>query len=292
MLLIALSILGAGLLAATAFQVRFGLRPLARIERGLSEIRSGQAQRLEGELPTEITPLQNELNALIQSNQDVIDRARTQVGNLAHALKTPLSVITNEARDDKGPFAAKVAEQAETMRHQINHYLDRARVAASAGIIAGVTEVAPVAASLQRALSRIYGDNRNDRAIRVVVDCPSGARFRGEKQDLEEMLGNLMDNGCKWARSEVSLTVQRVQSGSGRSQSNRLRLIVDDDGPGLSAEQRAEVGKRGKRLDETKPGSGLGLSIVADLAGLYHGSFELQPAPSGGLRAVLELPAA
>lgn len=283
----ALTIFGSGLLTATFFQVRFGLAPLARIERDLAAIRSGQAKRLDGDLPQEIIPLQQELNALIGSNQDIVERARTQVGNLAHALKTPLSVITNEARDDQTRFGAKVAEQAELMRMQVNHYLDRARMAARVSVIGGLTEVAPVAQSLKRALSRIHAD----KGLTIALDCPPDAKFQGERQDLEEMLGNLMDNAAKWAQSEVMLTVKFEQPAS-KTGRRRLRLIVDDDGPGLNPQQRTEVGKRGKRLDETKPGSGLGLSIVSEIVALYHGTMQLDQSPSGGLRVRLELPAA
>lgn len=311
LLITAMAMLGAGLLIATFFQVQYGLRPLQRVERGLAAIRSGDAQRLEGHLPLEIQQLQYELNALIESNQDIVERARTQVGNLAHALKTPLSVITNEARDETkvkktappsaeeraseaAAFARKVAEQAEVMRVQITHYLDRARMAARIGVTTGVTDIAPVAQSLARALTRIYDNKREDEGVKIEVSCPADARFQGERQDLEEMLGNLMDNACKWARSEVRLVIEFAPgpaTPSGAQLHRRVHITVDDDGPGLSAEQRAEVGKRGKRLDESKPGSGLGLSIVADLAGLYRGQLELDQAPQGGLRARLELPA-
>ncbi|MGQ0674147.1 MAG: sensor histidine kinase [Hyphomicrobium sp.] len=282
---IALTLAGTGLVAMTLFQVRFGLLPLKQIERGLSAIRSGQASDLGGELPVEIEPLQQELNALIQSNQDIVDRARTQVGNLAHALKTPLAVITNEARDDSSTFAAKVAEQASLMRDQINHYLDRARVAARVGI-GRSTEVRPIIEPLVRALERI---NR-EREISISFECPDDARFQGEKHDLEEMLGNLLDNACKWARRDVYLTVKappRDARGTGR----RLQVAVEDDGQGLSEEQRKRIGKRGLRLDETKPGSGLGLSIVGDLAQSYRGTMELDQSRRGGLLVRLDLPA-
>jgi signal transduction histidine kinase len=283
---IALALAGLGLLAVTAFQVRFGLLPLRAIERGLADIRSGDKSRLEGGLPAEIEPLRDELNALITSNQEIIERARTQVGNLAHALKTPLAVITNEAGDDKGPFAAKVAEQAKVMRDQINHYLDRARMAASAGVIGRAAEVRPVLEPLVRALERIY----RDKEVRIHLECPPGLRFQGEKQDLEEMLGNLVDNACKWAKQNVYLTAAE-QPGEGRTAPRRLRISVEDDGPGLSAEQLARIGKRGMRLDETKPGSGLGLSIVADIAQTYRGRMMLERSAKGGLSASLDLPA-
>ena len=284
---IALAIAGLGLLAATLFQVRFGLLPLRQIERGLSAIRSGDSERLEGELPAEIEPLQSELNALIKSNQDIVDRARTQVGNLAHALKTPLAVIINEAREDKGGLGEKVTEQAQIMRDSVNLYLDRARMAARSGAIGRVTEVEAVVEPLVRALERI---NR-DKGIVIHTQFAPGVRFQGERQDLEEMLGNLLDNACKWARRNVRLQVQAAAA-EPRSRPRMLVVTVDDDGPGLTTEQRQRIGKRGLRLDETKPGSGLGLSIITDLAQSYRGSFELDQSPHGGLRAVLRLPAA
>lgn len=284
-LLMGLALTGLGLVAMTWFQVRFGLLPLKQIEKGLSAIRNGEATSLAGELPVEIEPLQQELNALIQSNQDIVDRARTQVGNLAHALKTPLAVITNEAREDKSPFGAKVAEQASLMRDQINHYLDRARVAARIGV-GRSTEIRTVVEPLVRALERI---NR-ERDIRISFECPPDVKFQGEKHDLEEMLGNLLDNACKWAKRNVMLTVSGPARDA-RGPSRRLTILVEDDGKGLTDDQRKRIGKRGLRLDESKPGSGLGLSIVTDLVQSYRGAFSLDKSPRGGLLVRLELPA-
>jgi signal transduction histidine kinase len=280
----ALGLTGLGLVSATLFQVRFGLMPLQQIEHGLANIRSGKASKLDGELPAEIEPLQYELNQLVVSNQEIIDRARTQVGNLAHALKTPLAVITNEARDDKSAFAQKVAGQAEIMRDQINYYLDRARVAAGAGVIGRMTDVQPVAEALVRALERI---NR-DKGIRIALTCPPGAKFQGEKQDLEEMVGNVLDNACKWAKRDVSLI---IEIRPGESKTKRLLITIEDDGPGLDPEQRQKIGKRGLRLDETKPGTGLGLSIVTDLVQSYRGTLTLGAAKKGGLSVQMDLPA-
>jgi signal transduction histidine kinase len=282
----ALALVGLGLLAATVFQVRFGLLPLRRVERGLASIRSGKAERLEGNLPAEIEPLQIELNALIESNQDIIDRARTQVGNLAHALKTPLAVITNEAHEDSTAFGAKVNEQARLMRDQISPYLDRARIAARSNTIGRVTPVDTTAGPLVRALERIH----QDKGIAFDLAVQPGVNFQGEKQDLEEMLGNLLDNACKWGRSRVYLAA--AIDGQDLALRRKLRITVEDDGPGLSPEQRAKIGKRGLRLDETKPGSGLGLSIVSDLATSYRGKLRLDASEHGGLKAVLDLPAA
>lgn len=286
----ALALAGVGLMAATLFQVRFGLFPLSRMERGLAAIRSGEASRLEGQLPAEVRPLQQELNALLKSNQEIVERSRTQVGNLAHALKTPLAVLINEARNDDSTLARKVIEQADTMTAQVNLYLDRARMAARIGVIGRVTEVKPVAESLVRALERLY----RDRELAYAIECPSGARFKGERQDLEEMLGNLLDNASKWARSRVSVVASPCPApeGEGDGAGGWLEIRVDDDGPGLTSDQRAEPIARGRRLDETKPGSGLGHSIVADLAYCYNGKFELDRAEAGGLSARLTLPLA
>lgn len=281
-----LAVFGIGLVLATTMQIRWGLRPLDRVRSGLAALRSGQETRFEGGYPAEIAPLVAELNALIEANQQVIERARTQVGNLAHALKTPLSVITNEARSEKGPLADKVIEQAAIMQRQMDHYLDRARIAARSKVIGVVTEVEPVLQSLVRAMRRIH----EGRDIAIAVAVPENARFKGEKQDLEELVGNLVDNACKWARSAVAISVDyRPPEGDA---AGHLTLTIDDDGPGLTEAQRKEATRRGKRLDESKPGSGLGLSIVTDLVQLYEGNFSLGESPDGGLRAIVELPAA
>jgi signal transduction histidine kinase len=283
---ITLAVFGIGLVAATFIQIRWGLRPLDRVRRGLAEIRSGKQARFEENLPAEIEPLVTELNALLESNQEVVDRARTQVGNLAHALKTPLSVIINEARATRGTFALKVSEQGEVMRKQVNHYLDRARIAAQVNVINAITEVHPAVARLVRAMNRIH----SDRGLEISCDGANPARFRGEQQDLEEIVGNLVDNACKWAKTTVTVTTEYVAPVN--LEPGRLTLLVDDDGPGLSEAEMEEVIKRGKRLDESKPGSGLGLSIVTDLVSMYRGRLHLARSPLGGLRAEVTLPAA
>lgn len=284
-LAIAFFLLGLGLVLTAAVQVGFGLRPLKRISQQIADIRAGRSERLEGAVPTEIGPLARELNSLLDSNREIIVRARTQAGNLAHALKTPLSVIVNEANASSDPTGAKVVEQAEIMRHQIDHHLDRARVSAGIAVVGTVTETAPVIGALARAMEKVH----RDRGI-TISTLSDEVRFRGEQQDLEEMVGNLLDNACKWAKSNVSVaTKAERQKGA---QDPFLRVVVEDDGPGLPVKQREAALRRGKRLDETKPGSGLGLAIVADLARLYGGSLSLNTSPMGGLRAELRLPAA
>ena len=285
-LVLTFAVLAAVLLLTTMFQVRFGLAPLKRLSNALANIRSGSAERLEGRFPVEIEPLARETNALIDANREIVERARTHVGNLAHALKTPISVMINEAsaRPDD-PLAVKVTEQTNIMRDQVTRHLERARIAARVAVVGTVTDVVPVVQSLARTMEKTH----HGKDIAVQIDMPPEARFRGERQDLEEMVGNLVDNAFKWASVRVAIEVGLEQPEPGRSV---VRIAVDDDGPGLSPAERQQVAHRGRRLDETKPGSGLGLSIVVELAALYGGALNLGSAPIGGLRAELVLPAA
>jgi signal transduction histidine kinase len=287
-LVITFGVLGIVLLLTTTFQVRFGLAPLKRISEGLAAIRSGSAERLEGAFPVEIAPLARETNALIDANREIVTRARTHVGNLAHALKTPISVMMNEATTHGGePFALKVREQTEIMRDQVTRHLERARLAARVAAIGTVTDVRPVVFALARTMEKLH----HDRGVVIDIDAAESARFRGEQQDLEEMVGNLVDNACKWAQSRVAVEVFSEKPDP-RDDRRVVRIVVDDDGPGLSPQQREQVARRGRRLDETKPGSGLGLSIVVELASLYGGGLTLGTAPIGGLRAELVVPGA
>ncbi len=286
---VTLAVLALALILSTVLQVRFGLRPLRQLGAGVAAIRQGDAERIEGEYPREIAPLANELNLLIVANREIVDRARTHVGNLAHALKTPLSVIVNEVSTPEAGepdgLAAKVRDQVGIMRDQVTYYLDRARAAARSTVIGTVTDVRPVIDGLVRTFGKIY----RDRDIVFEAVLPDGLRFRGEKQDLEDLVGNLVDNAGKWAAGCVRVTVETTND-PGELGPSALLIFVDDDGAGLDAEARGQVARRGRRLDESKPGSGLGLSIVTDLAGTYGGSFTLDESPLGGLRAVLRLP--
>lgn len=279
------AILALVLLLSTLFQVRFGLAPLKRISAQLAAIRAGRAERLEGKFPVEIASLAGETNALIDANREIVERARTHVGNLAHALKTPISVMMNEASArNEDPLAAKVLEQTDIMRDQVARHLERARLAARLTVVGSVTDVYPVVHALARTMEKTH----HDKALSIRVDVPEQGRFRGERQDLEEMVGNLVDNACKWAQSRVAIEVSYEWTEPERYM---VRIVVDDDGRGLTPSEREQVARRGRRLDETKPGSGLGLSIVVELATLYGGSLTLGAAPIGGLRAELLLPA-
>ena len=273
-------VLGFGLIVAILIQVRVGLHPLKRVSRALASIRDGTTRRLEGKFPSEIAPLASELNSLIEHSAEVVSRARTHVSNLAHFLKTPLTVLSSEASAAPGPLADAVQRQVDSMRRQVDHYLVRARTAGALDVLGNKTPVEPVLDELARLMERVHGARNLD----ISVECAPGLSFRGDKQDLEEMAGNLMDNACKWAKTEVIVQVQSLDR-------SKLVLVINDDGPGLSPADRIKVMGRGERLDESVPGSGLGLSIVDDIAKLYGGSLALEAAPAGGLSARLTLPA-
>jgi len=279
-LTIVLTILGLGLvlIGTVTLQVRFGLRPLRRIPVALAAIRSGESDRLTGSFSAEVEPMAREINALLDHNAEVVERARTHVGNLAHALKTPIAVLTNEAAGREGPFAETVKAQTGIMKDQVDHHLSRARMAARAGVLGARTSVMPILEGLTRTLEKIY----RERGIAIALSGPPEIAFRGERQDLEEMLGNLLDNACKYAKTQVSAKAF--------AREGRLVIEIGDDGPGVPTDQRRAAQKRGVRLDENRPGSGLGLSIVKDIAEIYGGSFAMGEASLGGLLATLDLP--
>ncbi len=277
--------LALALIGSTALAVRFGLRPLRALREGVAAIRRGEAEHVVGEYPQDVAPLATEVNQLIDANREIVERARTQVGNLAHALKTPLSVLINEADSPSPGLPGKVREQAQIMRQQVTFYLDRARAAARARTVGIVTEVRPVVEGLVRTFEKLHAE----RGLTFTVELQEGLRFRGEAQDLTDLIGNLLDNASKWARESVSIHASRAPSGV-KDVGAFLIAKIDDDGPGLDRGARAEALERGKRLDESRPGSGLGLSIVVDLASIYGGSLQLDESPLGGLRATLRLP--
>ncbi len=277
--------LALALIGSTALAVRYGLRPLRVLRGGVAAIRRGEAEHVEGEFPHDVAPLAAEVNQLIDSNREIVERARTQVGNLAHALKTPLSVLINEADLESPNLAGKVRDQTEIMRRQVAFYLDRARAAARARTAGLATEVKPVVEGLVRTFEKLHAE----RGLSFSADLPEGLKFRGEAQDLTDLIGNLLDNAGKWARESVAIRARRVPPAA-KDAPAFLIAEIDDDGPGLGPAAREEALERGKRLDESRPGSGLGLSIVVDLASIYGGSLQLEESPLGGLRAALRLP--
>ena len=281
---LAASLAGLGLLLALAAvaQVAVGLAPLRTLQQSLQQLRAGRRQRLEGRFPTEVQPLIDDFNGVLERNAVIVERARAQAGNLAHALKTPLAILRHAAlQAGPGEFPALVAEQVDTAQRHLDWHLARARAAATPHVPGQRTELEPVLRGLLRTMGKLHADRRLDLAADAVAP---GLAFAGEAQDLQEMLGNLLDNACRSARGSV--TVQAARDGPW------LHIEVQDDGPGIAPEQRAAVLQRGVRLDETSAGSGLGLAIVVDLARLYGGDLTLGQAAAGGLGARLTLPAA
>lgn len=288
-LYIALGVFGLGSLVVNGGAILFGLQPLDRARRALGRIRRGDAERLEGEFPREILPLVNEINALIESNRRIVDRARMQVGNLAHSLKTPLAVLLNEARALEPAHGELIRSQAEAMQAQVQSYLNRARIAAQRESVLVRTEVEPVLERLVRVMRRLNPETE----FSLSVD--PDAVLAMEQQDVEETVGNLLENAARFCRTGVWLSVTAASGpptgepvdGIRRSW---LEVSVEDDGPGLEPGQIGEAMKRGRRFDESRPGAGLGLSIVREIAAEYQGRFELHRSDKGGLRATLLLP--
>ncbi|WP_084394055.1 sensor histidine kinase [Henriciella pelagia] len=277
LLLISMTFLAGGTLIALWVGLRLALLPFRRVQLHISQIRSGHRAKLDGDYPVEVIPLTDELNKLLDNNRSVVERAQTHVGNLAHALKTPLAVLRNEATGNT-PLDDVVRRQTESMRSNVDHYLRRAQAAARAEALGVRTEVKPVVDGLVRLLNRLFEASR----IEVSSTVPDGIFLRIEQQDLEEMLGNIMENACKWTKSRVEVSMEAGE--------NALMMIhVDDNGDGLTDAEMAAVVKRGVRLDEKAPGTGLGLSIVTDIAEMNGGQFTLSESPMGGLRATIGL---
>ncbi|MEL7480065.1 MAG: ATP-binding protein [Pseudomonadota bacterium] len=276
-LLVAMVALAAGTLLAMSLGLRFALRPFEALQADINDVREGRRAALREDHPAEVRPLTEALNRLLEHNRAVVSRAQTHVGNLAHALKTPLAVLRNEALGNS-QLDRVVQRQTRAMHENVDHYLKRAQAAARAEVLGARAPVRKTADGLARMMNRLH--ERDDKS--VDVDVPSGLLARAEPQDLDEMLGNLVDNACKWAESQVIISAREADE-------DQLVICIDDDGPGLNIEERSEALKRGVRLDETAPGTGLGLSIVSDLADMHGGSFSLEESHLGGLRAKLTL---
>ncbi|MFG1343938.1 HAMP domain-containing sensor histidine kinase [Xanthobacter autotrophicus DSM 431] len=285
-LALSLGTLAIALIGAGTLQAWFGLRPMRRLRDALGDIRAGKAETLPGDFPSEVRPLVDDLNALIDANTQMVRRARTQAGNLAHGLKTPLAVLTDEARrllargDTEG--AAVLTQQTGRMQRQIDFQLARARAAANAGLPGVITQVEPAFASIAAAMRRLYAH----RELTIVHTAETELLAAVDPNDLDEMVANLVDNACKWARGVVSIKATRD------TPTGQLLITIVDDGPGIPADALNRAFAPGERLDEAKPGSGLGLAIVRDLATLHGGSVELSNGRNGGLHAELRLPSA
>lgn len=270
-------------LAAGLWQIRNGLSPLLRLRARLGDVRDGREQRIGGSYPSEVEPLVDELNALLEHREKVVSRALAKAGDLAHGLKTPLAVLSHEAERAEAAgqtdLAAAIEQQVERMRRQLDYHLAHARAAASGAALGAHASPRESAEGLVRTLSRIHAS----RGLTFHVDVPANLTVRVEREDLDEMLGNLLDNACKWGRSRVEVSSVREEG--------FVTIVVDDDGAGLAPSMRDAVLQRGVRADEAAPGFGFGLSIVRELATLYGGSIALAESPAGGLRARLTLPA-
>ncbi len=276
-----LSLFGIGMIGINAAAILLGLRPLGRVREALSKVREGTAQRLGGNFPTEIEPLANETNALIENNRRIVERSRTQVGNLAHSLKTPLAVLLNEARALGGERGRIISDQASSMQGQLEHYLQRARIAAQRDSVVYRTPVTALLERMVRVMAKL-GKGTSVSFIPAAQDIV----FAGEREDLEEIVGNLLENAMKWGKSKVVVTLAPAAR---QEDHGMFSITIEDDGPGIPEDKAREAMKRGKRLDESKPGTGLGLAIVSDLVSEYGGKIELGRATIGGLKAVVLL---
>jgi signal transduction histidine kinase len=264
------------------WQVKKGFSALDQLRERLGAVREGREQQVTGSFPAEVNPLVHDLNALLEHRELTVRRAVAKAGDLAHGLKTPLAVLAQEAARAKAAahdeLASSIEQQIDRMRRQIDYHLAQARAAASGAAPGAHTTILGSADGLARTLLRLYAE----RGVTIAIDVPPEYAVRGQREDLDEMLGNLLDNACKWARSRVVV--------SSAAANGTIAVVVDDDGPGIEPALRRAVLQRGVRADQAAPGSGLGLAIVRDLAELYGGSIALDASPLGGLRARLELP--
>jgi signal transduction histidine kinase len=277
-LLVGLAIVAIALIALVALEIDRGLRPLKRLARHIERATQGDIIRIGDTSYRELDPLARGINDLVDQVGTVVERARAQAGNLAHAIKTPLSLISarNESRGAEQDEDVRLSVAA--IRRQIDHHLKRTRFAGKARLASEPVPARAVIDDIVLVMTRSY----RDRSLAFAVSVEGEAIFLGEREDLEEMLGNIIENACKWAKKDIDISV--------RSAGERLIVEVNDDGPGLPVEERARVLERGKRLDDTTAGSGLGLAIVADMVALYDGGLDLLTSRAGGLRVVLSLP--
>lgn len=273
------AILGLGLIVLAALQTLYGLWPLRKIRESIVSMRVGETNRITAPLPTEVTPMVDELNALLEHNERQAEEARRHAGNLAHALKTPLTVIQNAATANAPDLGETVMREAITMRRQVDHHLARARAVGRRGHAHSRAEVWPSVEFVENAVARLYPN------VRIDMDGPKTPWVHVERQDLDEMLGNLIENAAKYGGGSVFVTVV--------PKVDFVEILVEDDGMGIPEAERSRIFDRGVRLDTSKPGTGLGLAIVRDVAEIYGGSVALEESDDlGGLLVRLSLPAA
>lgn len=273
------ALLGLGLLVMAALQTFYGLWPLRKVREEIARMRSGQSRQIERPMPIEVAPMVEELNGLIAHNERQAEEARRHAGNLAHALKTPLTVIMNAATAKADDLGETVVREARTMRRQVDHHLARARAVGRRGSAHSRADVWPSLESVERAVGVLY------RHVRIDADGPKDLQVHVERQDLDEMLGNLIENAAKYGGGSVFVTVGQ--------HSGFVEFLIEDDGMGIPEEQRVRIFDRGVRLDTGKPGTGLGMAIVRDVAEIYEGTVSLEESEDlGGLLVRLRLPAA
>ena len=280
------ALLGLGLMVMAALQTLYGLYPLRKLRQSIVEMRSGQARRIEqARLPMEVAPLVDELNGLIAHNETQAEEARRHAGNLAHALKTPLTVVMNAATAHASDLADTVIREAATMRRQVDHHLARARAVGRRGHTHSRADAWAALTAVERAVGRLYGH------VRIDMDGDKAAQVHVERQDLDEMLGNLIENAAKYGGGSVFVTVVRDPGSGAGAGGAFVEFQVEDDGPGIPEAERTRIFDRGVRLDSGKSGTGLGLAIVRDVAEIYGGSVSLDESEDlGGLLARLRLP--
>ncbi len=277
-----LAIIALAIFSSVIAQITYALKPIRSVRASLADVRKGLQSRVSDDLPDDLLPLSQEINALIDHNEKIIDRARTHVGNLAHALKTPLSVILNHAQDSKDKKTREIlTTQSEQMLTHINHHLKRARIAGG-GTSQGV-EIEPIIKGLVGAMKRLH----SDKGLSFTYEIDKALMFDGESEDLTEIIGNLIDNASKWANKLIEISAHKIMDSPRRAM---FTLIIDDDGNGVDEDLREQLFERGRRLDEQVPGTGLGLNIVREIAELYGGQALLKASPTGGLRAIIILP--
>ena len=283
--LIVLGAVGIALAIMSGIVARLALRPIGQLSKAIERVREGEADSVTGEYPREIAPLADEVNELLRSNTQILERARNQVGNLAHGLKTPLAVLRNEAGAARGnPLSQVVSSETDKMTQLVTTYLDRARLAARSGVVGKKADATMVMLRLVRVMEKLNPE------VTIAFKRPDASLpwFRGDESDLEEMAGNLLDNACKWSKGKIAVTMVAERTPSAQM----LLVRIEDDGPGLSEDDAQKVLRRGVRLDEKTPGSGLGLDIIKELVDVYGGSLQLKRSVLGGVLAELRLPAA